>query len=182
MLFRSAIVAEELDSSDQVSFLEKGIPAVQLCTGAHLDYHTPQDTADKIDPAGLLRVASLLKEAVEYLGEREAPLTATVKTHEDKTGPLPVHPERKKRSGLGIVPDFTYSEKGVRITGTVPGSPAEKIGLKSGDVLLGLGTFEIGGMKDLAAALRSCASGVKLPLRYTRNGTLEETEVTLEEK
>jgi Zn-dependent M28 family amino/carboxypeptidase len=65
-------------SSDQQSFIEKGIPAVQLFTGAHLDYHRPSDTADRIDLDGLVKVATVAREALEYLAQRPTPLTATI--------------------------------------------------------------------------------------------------------
>ena len=52
-----AVVAEPLDSSDQVSCLEVGVPAVQLFTGPHEDYHRPTDTADLIDAGGMAVVA-----------------------------------------------------------------------------------------------------------------------------
>jgi hypothetical protein len=68
-------VAEPLDASDQTSFIAAGIPAVQLFSGAHPDYHRPTDTADKIDAAGLVQVASVAQEAIDYLTGPEARLT-----------------------------------------------------------------------------------------------------------
>ena len=44
------LVTQDLDASDQVSFIAAGIPAIQLFSGAHFDYHKPSDTAEKIDP------------------------------------------------------------------------------------------------------------------------------------
>ena len=52
-------VSQDLDSSDQVSFEAAGVPAVQLFSGPHADYHRPSDTPDKIDPEGLEKVASV---------------------------------------------------------------------------------------------------------------------------
>ena len=43
------MVSQELDSSDQKSFQQAGVPAVQLFSGPTPDYHRPTDTADKID-------------------------------------------------------------------------------------------------------------------------------------
>jgi len=67
---------KDLGTSDQVSFADAGVPAVQLNSGPNLDYHRPSDTADKIDPAGLTKVASVLKEAIAYLTTRPGPLTS----------------------------------------------------------------------------------------------------------
>ena len=47
-----AVVAEPLDSSDQMSCIEVGVPAVQLFTGPNEDYHRPTDTAEPSMPKG----------------------------------------------------------------------------------------------------------------------------------
>ena len=60
-------VPETLESSDHVSFVEAGIPAVQLFTGPHVDYHRPSDTAEKVDVPGLAKVAAVAKELVSWL-------------------------------------------------------------------------------------------------------------------
>ena len=67
-----------LESSDQTSFIDAGIPAVQLFTGPHEDYHRSTDTADKVDAAGMVKVATFLKESVAYLASRPEPLTSTI--------------------------------------------------------------------------------------------------------
>ncbi len=41
------------ERSDHYSFCEKGIPAIFYFSGLHADYHTPQDTWDKIQPKRL---------------------------------------------------------------------------------------------------------------------------------
>ena len=76
-------VAQSLESSDQVPFVEHGIPAVQVFSGAHADYHRPTDTPDKIDGAGLVKVATYVKEGVAYLAERPEKLTATIAGRRD---------------------------------------------------------------------------------------------------
>jgi len=119
-------VSDDLDSSDHVSFQESGVPAVQLFTGAHLDYHKPSDTSDKIDPEGLVKVAMVAKEAIEYLAGREEALSHNLKRGEAE-GTRDKGPGTRKVS-LGTVPDFTYEGEGVRVEGVVPESPAETAG------------------------------------------------------
>ncbi len=75
---KNKIVPGGAEGSDQWSFIERGIPGVQLFTGAHLDYHRPGDTIDKVDGAGLVQVATFTKEAVTYMLEREAPLNVRI--------------------------------------------------------------------------------------------------------
>ncbi|MFQ5780635.1 MAG: M20/M25/M40 family metallo-hydrolase, partial [Nitrospiria bacterium] len=67
--------ASERGASDQVSFLNAGIPAVQVFSGVTPDLRRPTDTTDKIDPVGLAKVVKVVKEVVEHLATRPEPLT-----------------------------------------------------------------------------------------------------------
>ena len=68
---KSEVITQELDASDQVAFIEKGIPAVQLFTGATEHYHRPSDTYKTIDGKGLIKAATVSKEVLLYLADRE---------------------------------------------------------------------------------------------------------------
>jgi len=165
-------VSKELDSSDQQSFQEAGVPAVQLFTGPHLDYHRPTDTVDKIDPEGLLKVASVAKEVIEYLAKREKPLTNTLKPsrHVEST------PKKTRKVSLGIIPDFAYGGEGCRLSGVVPGSPAESSGLREGDVVVRIGSNAVHNLKDLSNVLKSLNPGDRISITFLR----ADKEMTVE--
>lgn len=168
------MVQEDLDSSDQTSFQRAGVPAVQLFTGAHADYHRPADTADKIDAHGLIKVASAAREVIEYLAKRESRLSATI-----EPGSMAPEKDREKRKvSLGIVPDFSYRGKGIRLSDTVPGSPAEKSGLTQGDILIRVHSADVGTLKDLADILSLYKPGTSVSLTILREG--QETTVEAE--
>ena len=157
-------VSKELDSSDQKSFQEAGVPAVQLFAGPHLDYHRPTDTVDKIDPEGLLKVASVAKEVIEYLAKREEPLTNTLKpdSHVESA------PKKTRKVSLGIIPDFAYGGEGCRLSGVVPGSPAESSGLREGDVVVRIGSNAVHNLKDLSNVLKSLNPGDRISITFLR--------------
>src|SRR5204863_1588737 len=67
-------VAQEVNASDHTAFVEAGVPAVQVFASQASDYHRPSDTPDKIDEAGLGKIAAILKEAADYLAARPEPL------------------------------------------------------------------------------------------------------------
>jgi hypothetical protein len=169
------IVSEELDSSDQKSFQEAGVPAVQLFTGPHLDYHRPTDTVDKVDSGGLLKVASVAKEVIEYLANREEPMTNTLKPS--------IHVEsaskKTRKISLGIIPDFAYSGDGCRLSGVVPGAPAESSGLREGDVIVRIGSNAVHNLRDLSNVLKSLNPGDRISITFLREGKemTVETEV-----
>jgi S1-C subfamily serine protease len=165
------VVTKSLDSSDHISFINNGVPAVQLFTGAHGDYHKPSDKVGGIDPQGLVKVALVAREAVEYLAGREEPLTGPgggerASGRGEKKG--------SRKVSLGTIPDFTFEGEGVRLDGTVKGSPAEKAGLKEGDVIIVLGGKTVRELKDLSDILKSLKPGEVVAILVKRGeGTLE---------
>lgn len=163
-------------SSDQIPFLEEGIPAVQFFSGPHTDYHTPGDTIDKIVPDGLEKSFRILKESLQYLANREEPLTVTLQKEQTLTSP------HKKKASFGIMPDFSYTEKGVRVARVTPSSRADILGLKEGDILLQIGQFPITNLKDLADSLKFYTKGENIKVLYSRNGKQEEGYIELEMK
>jgi hypothetical protein len=175
------MVTEELDSSDHVCFQEKGIPAVQLFSGPHLDYHRPGDTPDRIDPDGLLRLAALTKEVLEYLARREEPLTAPSPLGGGSTESRSPG-GGKRKSSLGTVPDFSFPGPGVRLSGVVPESPAEKAGLREGDVIHTMGGTQISSLRDLAAVLRRLSPGTLVAIGFSRDGERLGAEAVLENR
>ncbi len=134
---KTEVVSKDLDASDQVAFIEKGIPAVQLFTGATANYHRPSDTYSKIDGPGLVKVAIVAKEVISYLAEREKAMpftgsnasTAVKTTTTEKTN---------RRVSTGSVPDFAFKGNGVRISDVIEGSAGDKAGLKKGDIIVKL--------------------------------------------
>jgi hypothetical protein len=55
--------------SDDSSFLDRKVPAVNFFTGFHPDYHRPTDDWDKIDKVGTARVATLALEFAARLAQ-----------------------------------------------------------------------------------------------------------------
>ncbi len=58
--------------SDHSRFYAAGVPVLFFSTGGHADYHRPGDTADKIDAAGMARVASVGARVIERLAAEVA--------------------------------------------------------------------------------------------------------------
>lgn len=165
-------------SSDQQSFIEKGIPAVQLFTGAHLDYHRPSDTADRIDLDGLVKVATVAREALEYLAQRPTPLTATIA---NVAAPAAVSTAPRKVS-FGLVPDYAHQGEGVKAESVVPDSPAARAGVRAGDVLLSLDGKPVNGLAAFADALKAYPVGARVRTQLRRDGQPLTLDVVLQER
>jgi hypothetical protein len=173
-------VQDDFGSSDQAAFIQAGIPAVQFFASAHEDYHAPGDTVDKIDTAGLVKVAAILKEATEYLANRPEPLTAALPSQNAQPESTTV--KEKRKASLGTVPDFSHQGEGVRVDNVIHDSPAHQAQLKTGDILIQLAGEIISDLASYANILRTLEAGQKTVLQYLRDGNVNTVEVILVER
>jgi C-terminal processing protease CtpA/Prc len=173
-------VAQGVDASDHTAFVEAGVPAVQLFASVANDYHRPSDTADKIDYAGMSKVAAVLKEAVDYLAARAEPLNFSGAAPAAQA--RPAAPTAARRVATGIVPDMTDQGEGVRVGSVQPGSGAEHAGLKPGDRLLVLGGAKISNLRALADALRDLAPGQTVDVEFARDAAILSSTLLLGER
>jgi hypothetical protein len=192
------LIPEALESSDQKSFIDRGVPAVQVFTDPHADYHRPGDTLDKIDGPGLVKVATFVKEGIVYLGEREQPLTNTIASMKGAGGSAaPAAPTaaglpaggpaqsgagQARRVSFGTMPDFAFAGPGVKVAGVTPGSPAEKAGVKEGDVLLKVDGKDIGNLQGFAGILRGLSPSQTVKVVLSRGGAEQTLDVTVVER
>ncbi len=174
-------VASEWGFSDQRSFYDKGVSGVQLFAGVNHDFHRPTDTADKLDYDGMVKIAGLLKEAVDYLAQRADPLSVSLPTAEaaqsEGSAPPPV-----RKSGLGTVPDYAWQGGGVRISDVNPGSPAQQAGLQAQDVIIAIDDAKIDNLRDYAQRLRAYTPGAQIRIRIRRGDQELEKTATLGER
>ena len=74
------------------------------------------------------------------------------------------------------MPDYTYSGSGLRADGVSEGKPAQKAGLKAGDIILQIGDYKITSMESYMQTLGKFKKGDKTKVIYKRgNETLETT-------
>ena len=181
-------VAQDPGGSDQVSFLAAGIPAIQLFSGMHADYHRPTDDVDKLDFQGMVKAVLFVKETVAYLADRKEPLTSRLEKTEGSIGAAAAPPAEgmgkggRKRASLGTMPDFTYKGEGVRVQAVEPGTPAEQAGIEAGDILVGLGAVRFKDLRGYAQALYKYKAGQTVTVHLLRNGKEMELTATLAER
>jgi membrane-associated protease RseP (regulator of RpoE activity) len=174
----TALAAEDLDASDDVTFRRAGVPAVQIFGGPSVDYHRPSDTAEKIDAAGLEKVTRLAAEVLGHLAGPDARLSAVGGKPEGVSAEASTSSGGERKVSLGVVPDFAFAGPGVRLEGVVRGSPAEAAGLRAGDILLSVGGKGLRGLKELSALLKALEPGA-VELRYLRGGVESTGEARL---
>ncbi|HEY9115032.1 MAG TPA: M20/M25/M40 family metallo-hydrolase, partial [Bacteroidales bacterium] len=178
---KSEVVQQELDASDQVAFIEQGIPAIQLFTGATENYHRPSDTPDKIDSKGMVKVATVAKEVVVYLADRDTPFefTGTAKVADTAA---PVKPKTPRKASTGSVPDFSYTDGGVKIASVVEGSTGEIAGLQAGDIIIAIDDKAVTNLMEYSNALKTFQPGDVVVLKVLRDEKEKVLAITLGER
>lgn len=171
------LIEQDLDASDQVAFLEKGIPAIQLFSGPHEDYHRPDDTPDKIDYEGMVKIAAVAKEVIEYLGNREDPMSFA--GSQSSVMPSNGH---KRSAATGAMPDFAHPGPGMKIAGIGKGSAGEKAGLVKDDVIISINGVLIENLRQYSDELKKFNPGDNITLRVLRAEKILEIEMKLGER
>ncbi len=177
---KSQVVEKQLDASDQLAFIEQEIPAVQLFAGATANYHRPSDTFDKIDDKGLVKVATVAKEVVEYLGDRDNPMPFVG----GKQTPVKNSsaPKTNRRVSTGSVPDFAYEGEGVKIGSVIPGSAGDKAGLLAGDIIIKMDMDSTPDLKTYSDLLKKHKPNDMVKLMVLRNGKTISISLKLGER
>jgi len=157
--------------SDHTSFYRKDIPVLFYFTGLHTDYHKPTDDADKINYTGEGIIIQHIKNLVESLNNKGK--LAFTKTKETQTSS-----NTRFSVSMGIMPDYTFSGTGVRADGVTDGKPAQKAGLKAGDIVIQLGDNNISSLENYMQALGKFKKGEKTKVKFKRGN--ETMEVTVE--
>ncbi len=146
--------------SDQTSFYLKNIPVLHFFTGQHSDYHKPSDDVEKINLEGERKVLELIVKLVEET-ETLPKLTFTATKNPDT-----------KSTGfkvtMGVMPDYAFEGKGMRIDGVTDNKPAFKAGVKTGDVVVKLGDDEVDSVQTYMKALSKFKKGDTTTVKILR--------------
>lgn len=147
--------------SDHTSFYLKDIPVLHLFTGAHEDYHKPTDDIQYINYDGLLEIHEYTMDLIALLDSR-GKLEFTKTSAKDQSG------APRFTVGLGVVPDYLFEGKGMRIDGVTDGKPGGMAGLKAGDIVTQLGETKVVDMMSYMEALSAFKKGDKTTVQFKR--------------
>ena len=137
--------------SDYTSFYLKKLPVLGFFTGGHSDYHKPSDDTDKINFDGEKLVLDYIARVVEA--------TCTFPKMEYSETKQPQNQARSFKVTMGVMPDYAFDKKGMRIDGVTDGKPAAKAGLKAGDIIMKIGDMDIADVYTYMDALGKLKKG-----------------------
>lgn len=156
-------------ASDHQSYYLADKPVLFFFTGQHEQYHRPSDDVERLNVNGMALIGRLVARVLAELATRpDPPLFAKVPNSMPSRGGLAV--------SVGTIPDYTYTGKGMRLSGARDGSPADRGGLKGGDVLVRFGETDVQSIYDYMYALQEAKAGAPVTVVVRRDGE----ELTLE--
>ena len=143
------------------------MPILNAFTGAHADYHSPRDTAERINHEGAARIAQLMAGLTRTLVMRP-----TVPDYIAQEKPTTSASRANLRAYLGTIPEYgdTAGIKGVKLNGVARGGPAAQAGLEAGDVIVQLAGKTIENIYDYTHALQAVKVGQPLTVEVLRDG------------
>jgi Peptidase family M28/PDZ domain/PA domain len=166
-------------SSDQYNFYTQKIPVVFFWTGEHPDYHRPSDTADKINIAGMKKIADYAELVINDLRTNpKRPEYTAVKGAGGGGGGGPP----TSGPSLRFRPDPEFAGKGVLIDTVVEGGPLAKAGVKDGDIIVELAGKAVTSVTDYNVIRATLKAGVEIEIKIVRDKkelTFKVTPVTL---
>jgi Zn-dependent M28 family amino/carboxypeptidase len=155
--------------SDHTSFYLIDIPVLHFFTGQHEDYHKPSDDSEKLNYEGMALISDYIFDIISDLDDNGELAFRKTKNESEETPRFKV--------GLGVVPDYLYDGKGMRIDGTREDTPAFKAGLQKGDIVVKLGDSTITDMMSYMRALSVFNNGDEAAISVKRGEETIDTTV-----
>ena len=154
--------------SDHTSFYLKNLPVLHFFTGQHSDYHKPTDDADKVNYAGIAEVLEYLIDVIYDLDKQ--PKQPFLKTA------YQAGTEVSFKVTMGVMPDYAFDGKGMRIDDVSNNRPAQKGGIQKGDIIIGIQGKAIGNVMDYMKILSEHKKGDTVDVELIRGSeTLTKT-------
>lgn len=149
--------------SDHTSFYLNDLPVLHFFTGQHEDYHKPGDDAEKLNYKGMQQIADYI---YRIAAENDNAGKLSFRKTKNESEEVP-----RFKVGLGVVPDYLFTGKGMRIDGVSEDKPAQKAGLIKGDIVIKMGDSTVTDMMSYMRALSSFEKGNSTMIIISRNGT-----------
>ena len=162
--------------TDVTAFYPKEVPVLSFFTGGHEDYNRPTDDPSTLNYTGIERIARLAHGIVsDLISADERPAYVRVERSQSDQGSRDT-----LRAYLGTIPDYTTEGTGVKLSGVRAGGPADKAGLKGGDVIVEFGGQKITNIYDYTYALDAVKIGEPVEVVVLRDGKRVKLAITPE--
>jgi len=157
--------------SDHTSFYLKDLPVLHFFTGSHSDYHKPSDDWQKINYAGEAEVLKLIAKIIES-NQTQSKLAFLKTKSKQQAG------RSAFKVTMGVMPSYSSTAVGLQVDGVTEGKPAQKAGIKTGDIIVQLGDYEIKDVYSYMDALGKFEKGQTVQAKVKRGEEIMTLPIT----
>ncbi|MFM8849094.1 MAG: M20/M25/M40 family metallo-hydrolase [Cytophagales bacterium] len=157
--------------SDHTSFYLKNIPVLHFFTGSHSDYHKPSDDWEKINSKGEQDVLNVIVRLIEQL-DKQPKLTFLPTKNKSMSS------SRSFKVTLGVMPNYSSADQGLKVDGVTEGKPAQNAGIQTGDLIVQIGDYVIKDIQGYMEALGKFEKGQSVPVTIKRGAEMVTIKVT----
>lgn len=171
--FSLSLTDDGMGGSDHQAFTNKQVPVLFFFSAMHQDYHKPSDKIEKINTTGEEKILKFVYDIASSLDSIGTKLQfVQVKSAVQK------RPSGGSKVYVGTVPEFGYKGKGFKLSGVSDNSPAQKGGLKAGDIMIKFGPKDVKDIYDYMYAMNDFNPGDSVDVVIIR----DEKEMTIKLK
>lgn len=171
------------DKSDFQTYYNYKIPYISFSTGDTDDAGTPGDNHTKINMEGIGEVVHRAYLILEGLSMQNASIVFIPAT--DEVEPIASNPNTSQKTpiptptvSLGVIPDLSYKEGGLKVSKVNKGQSAANAGILEGDIIIQIRNYPIQTYDDYLSALSKFKKGEKTYFRLKRKGAVIQKVVT----
>ncbi len=163
-------------ASDHMVFYQAEIPVIfSHIDGLHGDYHTPEDTSDKINRVGATKAVQLFADMVDAYASHSDRFEFASQSSQASS------PMGNIRVRFGIMPgSYSEDEPGIPVGGVTPGSGAAEAGVLAGDRLVRWDGQKLTDVEGWMELLAQHDPGDQVKVGVMRDGEEITLDVTLQ--
>ncbi|MFK7758570.1 MAG: M28 family peptidase [Phycisphaerales bacterium] len=164
-------------ASDHTVFYRANIPVVfSHIDGLHSDYHTPEDTSDKINRVGATKAVHLFAEMVGSYASYPTRFEYASQSNQQASRPM-----GQVKVRLGIMPgSYSEDEPGIPVGEVTAGGSADEGGILAGDRIVRWDGQKLADIQSWMELLAKHEPGDEVKVGVSRDGEEITLDVTLQ--
>ncbi len=135
-------------------------PVLCFSTGFGIDYHRVSDEASRINYQGQQEINQFVFQLLADMENVPVPVFQTTNNLAERIAAL--------KNDMGIIPDYSFADDGIRIAACLFHKAADKSGLQADDIITQIGEFPVIDFDDFMKVMNKIEAGRETPVTVKR--------------